>query len=77
MQTITAETATKSFLQDTGKRKGATFFEDGEWWGIGADGHQWCLVDGEWTRFTDDDDEHAREVATEKRYAAEARRKAA
>lgn len=56
-----AATLSASFRTQTNKRKfSAPFCEDGAWWILDAAGHQWCLVEGDWVQFTDDDDEFAR-----------------
>lgn len=64
---MTAAEMTASFRKQTRKRKGDAFQEDGVWCVVDADGHVWEHHDDEWTRFTDDDDEHVREIAREKR----------
>lgn len=38
---MTAAELTASFRKQTGKRQGEAFQEDGHWWVIDADGHQW------------------------------------
>jgi len=64
---------TASFRKFTGKRKGTAFVEDGAWWVIDADGHQWCHVEVDgvdtWERFSDDDDSFVRERRAAKRTA--------
>lgn len=58
----------KSFQAQTGERKfSEPFAEDGATWIIDASGHQWCLVDGEWERFSEDDDPHVLDLAKQKR----------
>lgn len=67
----------KSFRTQTGKRVfSEPFAMDGSTWIIDAAGHDWCLVDGEWERFTDDDDPYVLDLAKQKRADARARRSA-
>ncbi len=66
-----------AFRQQTGKRKfSRAFAEDGTLWILDAQGHQWCLVDGAWECFTDDDDPFVVEFQQARRAAARARAKA-
>ncbi len=64
---------TATFHAQTGKRKfSAPFEEDGAWWILDSQGHQWCWCDGygegfAWERFTDDDDPFVVETRREKR----------
>jgi hypothetical protein len=63
---MTSEQATRSFRESTRKRKGEAVLEDGLWTVVDAQGHVWCLfpsgyegdalIEGGWTRMTDDDD---------------------
>jgi hypothetical protein len=66
-----------TFRQQTGKRKfSRAFVEEGAWWILDAQGHQWCLVDGGWECFTDDDDPFVVELKQNKGAVARARAKA-
>jgi hypothetical protein len=62
-----------TFRKQTGKRKfSLPFEEDGAWWIIDSQGHQWGWCDeyGEgfaWVCFTEDDDEFVLETKREKR----------
>lgn len=66
-----------SFRAQTNKRVfSSPFEEDGSTWIIDAAGHQWCLVDGTWEQFTDEDDPHVLDLARQRRAASRARRAA-